>query len=186
MLLDGPHLVDEAMRSAIAIEVAAFAEGAVAERHGELAERAHRAGIRTVSLPDKLFDAISPVRQTSGVAAIARRPAAALADVLSPSSSLVLVLEAVQDPGNVGAIVRAAEACGATGIVVRSGTADPFGWKALRGAMGSSLRLPIAIEHSPDEAFVATLRAAKVRIVAAVPRDGRAAAAGGCGRAWVS
>ena len=59
----------------------------------------------------------------------------------------MLVLAGVQDPGNVGAIVRAAEACGATGIVCTDGTADPFGWKALRGAMGSTFRVPIAVRQ---------------------------------------
>ena len=58
---------------------------------------------------------------------------------------MVLMLEQVQDPGNVGAIVRAAEACGATGVVVGAGSADPFGWKALRGSMGSAFRLPVAV-----------------------------------------
>ncbi len=53
----------------------------------------------------------------------------------------------MQDPGNVGAVVRAAEACGATGLVTGGGTADPFGWKALRGAMGSTFRLPIAVRQ---------------------------------------
>ena len=66
---------------------------------------------------------------------------------------LVLVLHDVQDPGNVGAIVRAAEGCGATGIVCSERTADPFGWKALRGAMGSTFRLPIAAEASLDDAI---------------------------------
>ena len=49
----------------------------------------------------------------------------------------------MQDPGNVGAIVRVAEAAGATGVVAAGASADPFGWKALRGSMGSALRLPI-------------------------------------------
>ena len=57
---------------------------------------------------------------------------------------LVVAAVDVQDPGNVGAIVRAAEACGATGVVCCGTSADPFGWKALRGSMGSALRLPVA------------------------------------------
>ena len=76
--------------------------------------------------------------------AIASRPVSRLEDVFAGAPPLVVMLYDVQDPGNVGAIVRAAEACGATGLVCGEGTADPFGWKALRGAMGSTLRLPTA------------------------------------------
>ncbi len=53
----------------------------------------------------------------------------------------------MQDPGNLGAIVRVAEAAGATGFVAAGGSANPFGWKALRGSMGSALRLPIVSER---------------------------------------
>jgi TrmH family RNA methyltransferase len=84
---------------------------------------------------------------------------------------LVLVLAGLQDPGNVGAIVRAAAAFGASGVVAIEGTANPFGWKALRGAMGGTFRLPIAARGSlPD--VVAAAREVGVRLVAAVPRGG--------------
>ena len=66
--------------------------------------------------------------------------------VLSGLSDLpiALVLAGLQDPGNVGAIIRAAAAFGASGIVAIEGSANPFGWKALRGAMGGTFRVPVA------------------------------------------
>ena len=81
---------------------------------------------------------------------------------------LVLVLSGVQDAGNVGAIVRAAEGGGATGIICTEGTADPFGWKALRGGMGSTFRVPIAVRQ-PLTAPLDAARAAGLAIVATVP-----------------
>jgi TrmH family RNA methyltransferase len=78
----------------------------------------------------------------------------------------------VQDPGNLGAIVRVAEAAGATGFTAAGGSANPFGWKALRGSMGSALRLPIASQATADEA-VADARRHGCRVIATVPRDGR-------------
>jgi RNA methyltransferase, TrmH family len=84
---------------------------------------------------------------------------------------MVLMLEEVQDPGNLGAIVRAAEACGATGIVVGNGSADPFGWKALRGSMGSAFRVPLAGRLPLGPALDAARRRG-LRILAAVARDG--------------
>ena len=89
---------------------------------------------------------------------------------------MVLMLSQVQDPGNVGAIIRAAEACGATGVVAGEGTADPFGWKALRGAMGSTFRVPVATGHTLAEA-VAAARAAGLRVFATGARDGTPLAA---------
>ena len=78
----------------------------------------------------------------------------------------------VQDPGNVGAIVRVAEAGGATGVVAAGACADPFGWKALRGSMGSALRLPIGAAATAAAA-VAEARRHGCRVVATVPRGGR-------------
>ena len=89
---------------------------------------------------------------------------------------MVLMLSQVQDPGNVGAIIRAAEACGATGVVAGEGTADPFGWKALRGAMGSTFRLPVASGQTLADA-VASARAAGLRVFATAAREGTPLAA---------
>ena len=78
----------------------------------------------------------------------------------------------VQDPGNVGAIVRVAEAGGATGVVCAGACADPFGWKALRGSMGSALRLPVLVHRDVREA-IDEARRHGCRIVATSPRGGR-------------
>ena len=77
----------------------------------------------------------------------------------------------VQDPGNLGAIVRVAEAAGASGLIAAGQCADPFSWKALRGSMGSALRLPIAIGDTADAA-TAEARRHGCRVVATLPRDG--------------
>lgn len=173
ILLDGPHLLDEALGCGLAVNVAAFADSASANRLAPLVARAEMAGVRTMAASDTLFQALSPVQHPSGVVSIARRPSVTIASALERAPQLLLLLEGVQDPGNVGAIIRAAEACGATGVLVGAGSADPFGWKALRGAMGSSFRLPVIARVSlPDT--LPTLRAAGVRILASVPRSGRA------------
>jgi len=77
----------------------------------------------------------------------------------------------VQEPGNVGAMVRAAEAFGATGVVCCGASADAFGWKALRGSMGSALRLPVVSGVSTADALAA-MRGLGVRVVATVPAGG--------------
>ena len=142
MLLEGAHLVEEALRSGIRLELVALADRAVDGAYGYLVEQAQHAEVKVVAVTDPVMSAISPVRQPSGVVGIAARPQRS-SDVFSGDGALVVVLGGVQDPGNVGAIVRAAEACGATAVVAADATADPFGWKALRGAMGSTFRVPI-------------------------------------------
>jgi len=88
------------------------------------------------------------------------------------AKTLVVVAVDVQDPGNTGAIVRVAEAGGATGVIASGAAADPFGWKALRGSMGSALRLPVVGGISSADA-VADVRRHGCRVIAASPRGGR-------------
>jgi RNA methyltransferase, TrmH family len=173
VLLDGAHLVNDALAGGITIEHAAVDVNAsdrdeIARLVGSLRSKQ----VETVSVTAPVMDALSPVRSPSAIVAIARRPSGSVEDVYRTSSPLVLIASDVQDPGNLGAIVRVAEAGGASGVVTTGGTADPFGWKALRGSMGSALRLPV---HRSDDVTAAVRDAQRhgCRIVATVPRDGR-------------
>ena len=91
--------------------------------------------------------------------------------VLAPAPALVLAALGVQDPGNIGAIVRSADAAGATGVVLDEQAADPWGWKALRASMGSMFRLPVWREASAIERLRDWQRDG-LRVVAADARDG--------------
>ena len=170
MLLDGDHLLCEAVRARIRIEAVAFADR-VADT--ELMRGAERAGAETFTVNESVLSAISPVRQPAGVAALAVKPELSLDDVLAKTPALVVMLSGVQDPGNVGAVIRAAEGCGATGLVCSDATADPYGWKALRGAMGSTFRLPVAVKQSLENG-IAAARARGIRVFATTARDGTA------------
>jgi TrmH family RNA methyltransferase len=145
VLLDGPHLVTDALDAALRPLVIIVAEGA--ERRPDVAAivaRAEQQGLVVQRVTPVVFDAASPTRTPVGVltlAALAMRDVTQLA--LTPRG-LVTVAVGIQDPGNVGTLIRSSEAAGATGFVAAGATAHPFGWKALRGAMGSSLRLPVA------------------------------------------
>ncbi len=152
ILLDGEHLVEEALASGITLETVAFVDSAVDAFSDGLVDRLARAGAEVVRVPAQVMAALSPVRQPSGIVALARVKSSSLDDALAQAPQLVLLLNGIQDAGNVGAIVRAADGCGATGVIAADGTADPFGWKALRGAMGSTFRLPIAVRQSAPAA----------------------------------
>jgi TrmH family RNA methyltransferase len=167
-LLDGAHLLEEALGSGVAIEVAAFSDRLAGTA---LAARAEASGIHTVAVSPQVLSAISPVRQPSGVAAIARVPCASLEGALEGEPPLVVILHDVQDPGNVGTTIRTADACGATGVITTPGTADPLGWKSLRASMGSAFRVPIAAKvPAPD--VESALRARGIPMFATVPDGG--------------
>ena len=173
MLLDGAHLVGDAVRAGVALLLAAVTPAALENDDLQALVSALGAqGVEVTLVSAAVMDAISPVRSSSAIVALAARPPAQNDAVYTGAAPLVAVAVDVQDPGNVGAIVRVAEAAGGTGFVAAARSASPFGWKALRGSMGSALRLPIIAGVTADEAIDAA-RSHGCRIVAAVPRDGR-------------
>jgi TrmH family RNA methyltransferase len=173
LLLEGSHLVAEALGAGLRIACAAFSRSALADTaNADLARRLAVEGTDLVTVSDDVLDALSPVRSPSGVVAIARREPTPLEAAFEQAPQLVVIAVDLQDPGNAGALVRAAEAAGATSVVFCGNSANPFGWKALRGSMGSALRLPVVARTEPARAMEAARRRG-VRILAAAPRGGR-------------
>ncbi len=173
LLLDGLHLVADALAAGLPIETAAFSPRALALAEGtRLAASLESRGVDTVEVTDAVMAALSPVSAPSGVIAIAAPPDGSLDRVFACQPQLVVIGIDIQDPGNVGAIVRAAEAGQATGAAFCGESADPFGWKALRGSMGSAFRLPIAAGVDLGTTLAAA-RGAGARVVAALARGGR-------------
>ncbi len=175
ILLEGRRLVEDALAAGVALRVVAVSARSLAERDPALdglLARLEAARVRVVSATPAVMAAMSPVRTPSGVVALAEIAPAPLEHVFAGELPMVFILAGVQDPGNVGAVIRAADAAGATGIVTSPDTADPFGWKALRGAMGSTFRLPVAAGVEVGRA-VATARLYGLRVVAAAARGGR-------------
>ena len=173
MLLDGAHLIADAIAAAITFQLAAVTPASSEEADVRvLVESLQHRGVEVVVVSASVMEAVSPVKTPSGIVALAQRPAVSADRLYGGPASLVVSAVDVQDPGNLGAIVRVAEAAGATGFVAAGGSANPFGWKALRGSMGSALRLPIASEVTAHDA-ITEARQHRCRIVAAVSREGR-------------
>jgi TrmH family RNA methyltransferase len=175
LLLDGVHLVRDAHAARLDFESVAVAASRLTEEteEAEVARALEAAGVPVVSAPDLVFAAMSPVRSPSGIVAIALRTPIDATAVWNTRNGFTLVAIDVQDPGNLGALIRAAEAGGVTGVVVSGVSAQPFSWKALRGSMGSSIRLPVA-RASDLWMIVDCIQAAGTRTVASVARGGRA------------
>lgn len=118
---------------------------------------------------DAVLATISDTVQPQGLILLAERPRTTLAQALAGRNEqppLTVCCDAIQDPGNLGTILRTAEAAGASGLITLKGTTDVFAPKTLRSAMGSAFRLPLATGLSTDELLFAT-RAAGLRLVAA-------------------
>ena len=132
-LAEGPHLLDEAIRSRVEIQVVIQSESF----RGNVDTDA-----RMVTVPDSVFAGLTSAETPQGVLALVRPPVWTLDD-LCRGTPLIIVLDAVQDPGNAGAIVRVAEAFGATGAVFLNGSVSPYNPKCLRASAGSTFRMPI-------------------------------------------
>ncbi|HEY3092982.1 MAG TPA: RNA methyltransferase [Vicinamibacterales bacterium] len=173
LLLDGVHLVREAHAAARAFESVVVASSRVASHTEEavLARALKDTGADVAIANDQVFAAISPVRTPSGIVAIVRHHPTTVDAILEQARLFALVVVDVQDPGNLGSLMRVAEAGGVTGIIVAGESANPFSWKAVRGSMGSVLRLPVARSLSIDT-VMQEIRKTKTNAIAAVPRDG--------------
>jgi TrmH family RNA methyltransferase len=137
VFLEGPRLVHEALASGIGLELLALREGVDFEAPAR----------RTVVLSERAFDAARQTVSSQGVIALARfeeAPITAARAAAAAAGWPLPVLDGVQDPGNVGTILRTAAACGAPAVAVLDGSADPLGAKAVRAAAGTVFRLRVA------------------------------------------
>ena len=179
LLLDGVRLIRDACAAGAPIATAIVSQAALAAGDGDverLARDLEASRVPVAAGSDAVMAAVSPVRATSAAVALGDHRPARLDAVLQAArdgAACVVAPVGVQDPGNLGAIVRTAEAAGAAGVAVAGPSADPYGWKALRGAMGSTFRVPVADGGSPAE-IAAAARSHGFRVLAAVPRGGRA------------
>ena len=175
LLLDGVHLIRDAHAAGVDMDVVALdsTRSRSAGEEADVARALDARGTRVLTVSAQAFAAMSPVRAPSGIVAIARRRPVDAREVCGRGDALVLVVADVQDPGNLGSLIRAGEAGGASGVLVCGTSASPFSWKAVRGSMGSILRLPVAAGLTVDIA-ISCMRKHGGRIVSAAARGGRA------------
>jgi len=127
---EGFHLLEEARRSPCRIQAVIAAESVASSVSPDYV------------VPDVLFASLASTETTQGVLALVKPKAWTAADIFQ-SPALVLVLDGIQDPGNAGTLLRAAEAFRATGVVFLKGTVNPFNPKCLRASAGSVFRVPL-------------------------------------------
>ena len=132
-LCDSPKLVEEALRHGARVLAVAVSDGVEPPEGLD-------ASVRCAAVPPDVMASISPMRTPQGMLAVCRLPDTALPEML-PGSRYV-VLDGVQDPGNVGTVLRTADAFGCDGVLLLTGCADPYSVKTLRSSMGAVFRMP--------------------------------------------
>ena len=146
IFIEGLRLCEEALSSDLKIEAVIYSEEiARKQRAARLIEKLGRACPKLASVNEKLLASISYTRTPQGIVVLASRPTMDEASFKARQSTspFLIVLHEINNPVNVGAILRTGEAAGVTGAIATANTCDPFSPKALRGAMGSAFRLPL-------------------------------------------
>jgi TrmH family RNA methyltransferase len=167
--LEGPNLLEEALRAGLRVPCVFVAQGAEA-----LLEALRLpAETEVLLLPRELLDSVLSTETPQPVAALVEPPNWSWVEVLSgaeKAAPLIVVLAALQDPGNLGTILRSAEAFGATGVLSLPGTVSAWNPKAVRASAGSVFRIPL-LSVDAGEGF-ARLRKSSVKILStAAPKD---------------
>lgn len=165
-LLEGPQSTREVLAHRPDIVVELFATPTAIEKHSDLRDAARDAGVEVVFASEGVIDAMADTVTPQGIVAVARQSPTSVRDIFAASPRLVAICEQVRDPGNLGTIIRAADAVGADAVVLTGRTVDPYNPKVVRATTGSLFHLPIAV--GVDLATVVGLaRAAGVRVIAA-------------------
>jgi TrmH family RNA methyltransferase len=177
--IEGLRIVEEAIRSGLRFKAVFFKESAQ-----NLAERLLPqigANVDTLLLPDKLFDGAVPSETPQGVAALVRLKEFSLDDVVERVHlGPIIAVVGLQDPGNLGTILRSAEAFGSAGAVLGEGTVSPFNSKVIRASAGSVFRIPFVVTKTAAktagglEAICKKFKAQGVRLIATSSHKGTA------------
>jgi RNA methyltransferase, TrmH family len=180
--IEGLRILEEAIRSGLRFSAVFFRESAE-DLAGRLLPQIG-AQVETLLLPDNLFDGLVPSESPQGVAALVRLKGFSLGDLIERLAvGPLVVLAGLQDPGNLGTILRSSEAFGSAGVVLGEGTVSPFNSKVVRASAGSVFRLPVVHgqAHGREKSTAGKLgpiceelRAKGVRLIATSSHKGTA------------
>jgi TrmH family RNA methyltransferase len=160
--VEGIKILEEAIRSSLRIS-AVFVSESARDRVNRLLPQLS-SHTETLLLPDDIFRSAVTTESPQGIAGLVRVQQAKMDAMLDAMEPLIIVAAGLQDPGNLGTVIRSAEAFGATGLITSEGTVDPFNPKVVRASAGSLFRLPIV--KSKSSTALSAMRERGLRIVA--------------------
>ena len=174
-VVEGTRFVEEALASAFPVEMLAYSEPDEANqrRRAVLAKAAAR-GVACLEIEPRLFKELADTVTPQGVLAVVERRWTRLSDLRPKAAAWLLVLaDGVQDPGNLGGILRSADAANADGLILLKGTADIYNPKALRATMGSIFHLPV-FQNVALEEVKEFFKQQQIKLIAGTPGQGQA------------
>jgi len=150
---EGPHFLEEALKpGSRALVHSVLAANEAAEKHHDLLARLP-AESELAQIPDKIFRQLAGTRTPQGIAALVELPAFDLKTLVASRNAILVIACGLQDPGNMGTIIRSADALGASAVIALAGTVNPFNPKAVRSCVGSIFRMPVFVNQQPETVF---------------------------------
>lgn len=163
-ILEGPRLVEEALKHEL--DVLDIVMSQTYRNNGSLDfPNIDNPDIELNVVDDEMFKQLSTTETPQGIMAVAKMHKSELSEILNQEQIMLVVADTVQDPGNLGTIMRAALAFGATGAILTKGTADAFSPKVVRSAMGALFAMPIVTDILFED-LIRQLKAKSVEIIA--------------------
>lgn len=185
VFLEGVRLIEDALKTGARFESVVFTAGLESNERGvALLDAMRTVQCRGALVSKQVMEAIAGTETPQGIAAIVNRPYLQLDDLLADGPDLLVIADELQDPGNIGTIIRTAEAAGANGLITTRYTVDPFNDKSIRASMGSALRLPIVTDVTRAD-ISAGCRKHNIKIVASSATPVRAPIIEDAARAYV-
>ena len=165
-MIEGARLAEEGIKSGWTIFACLYTEEAEKNKRIQaILELVANKGCRMILIPSSIYNKITDTEQPQGIMLLIEKRVFTIEELLvKPSTHLIVVLDGLQDPGNVGTVIRTADAVGCSGVIT-IGSADLFAAKTVRASMGSLFHVSV-IESSSRSGIIASLRKARVNILA--------------------
>jgi TrmH family RNA methyltransferase len=144
-LLEGPQAVSEALQFRPDLILELYATPTALERYTEIGAAATDAGLEVEFVTEQVLESMADTVTPQGFIAVAQQFPTSIKDIFAGEPQLVVILEEVRDPGNLGTIIRAADAAGADAVVLSGRTVDLYNPKVVRSTTGSLFHLPVAV-----------------------------------------
>ncbi len=164
-VIEGLRMVDEAIRHQVPLEYLLYTDHLLEINGGaELLQRLPQ-GLQVFNIPDKLLRLLTDTENPQGLVAVVKMQETCLHDLRLKEDLFLLVLDRLQDPGNMGTIIRTAEAAGVDGIILTKGSVDPFNSKNLRATMGAIFHIPI-FQCNDNNEWLSFVKEKGIRVLA--------------------
>lgn len=163
--IEGIRGVEDCINSGIDIEYLVYSDMLFSTNGGKkLLDIINQGDYKIYYISDKLFKEISDTERPQGILAVVKFNLKDIKEALLEKNNFLLLLDRIQDPGNMGTIIRTADAFGANGVIVTEGCVDVYNPKTIRSTMGSIFHVPIIYYNNTKEA-IRDLKANNIKII---------------------